>query len=107
MILTLVGPGALNSGGILVTPNVGLNDVEIGEDGNGWELTAGNDSGAYDLVVHQYNTQGALKISAYIGDHASSLPEGTSLTKVGSGMLIVTRQCVFRWHLCFDKTPGW
>jgi autotransporter-associated beta strand protein len=91
VILTLVGPGALNSGGILVTPNVGLNDVEIGEDGNGWELTAGNDSGAYDLVVHQYNTQGALKISAYIGDHASSLPEGTSLTKVGSGMLIVTR----------------
>jgi fibronectin-binding autotransporter adhesin len=72
----------LTSGGLLVT---GTNAVQItGTAGN--KLTAGNTSGAYDLVVSQYNS-GGLTIGAVIGNNGANV---TALTKAGTGSLTLT-----------------
>ncbi len=69
------GTTTIAQGGILVTPNVGANDVTVQ---NGTLATPGN-----ELIVHQHNTAGNLNISAVIG--------GTqALTKAGNGKLILT-----------------
>ena len=75
----------LNSGGLLCT---GTNAVSITGDAasTATKLTAGNGSGAYDLIVHQYNT-GGLTIPAVIGDNGSN---AVSLTKNGSGTLTLS-----------------
>jgi len=74
----------INSGGLLST---GTNAVAISGTAGATRLTAGNGSGgAYDLVVHQYNT-GGLTISAVIGDNAGN---ATSLTKAGTQTLTLS-----------------
>ncbi len=72
----------LTSGGLLVT---GSNAFTIAGTTGATRLNAGNGSGAYDLVVHQYNN-GGLDISAVIGDGAAA----TSLTKAGTGPLTLS-----------------
>jgi autotransporter-associated beta strand protein len=73
----------LTSGGLLVT---GTNAVSITGTAGATRLTAGNGSGAYDLVVHQYNS-GGLTISAVIGNNGGN---ATTLTKAGTGTLTLS-----------------
>ena len=77
----------LASGGLLVT---GTNAAQITGNAGVTGLTGGNNSngtsGAYDLIVQQYNT-GGLSISAVIGDNSGN---ATALTKAGPGILKLT-----------------
>ena len=73
----------LTNGGLLAT---GANATQITGNTGVTGLTAGNGSGAYDLVVHQYNT-GGLTVSAVIGDNSGN---ATSLTKAGASTLKLT-----------------
>ena len=73
----------LTAGGLLVT---GSNAFAIsGTAAPG--IRVGNGSGAYDLIIHQYNS-GGLTISAIIGDTSGGNP--TSLTKTGPGTLTLS-----------------
>ena len=76
-LLTLTG------GGLLVT---GTNATSISGTAGATRLTAADGSGAYDLIVNQYNS-GGLTISAVIGDNVAGSTHATSLTKAGSGTL--------------------
>ena len=70
----------LANGGLLLTGTSGVNIYGT----NGVTgLTAGNGSGAYDLVIHQCNSGGA-NIYAVIGDNGTN---SVSLVKSGSGTL--------------------
>ena len=74
----------VNSGGLLCT---GTNAVQItGDTTTATKLTAGNGSGAYDLIVHQYNS-GGLTITGVIGNNSGN---AVSLTKNGSGTLTLS-----------------
>ena len=73
----------LTSGGLLVT---GTTATTISNTAGATGLTAGNGGGAYDLVVHQYNS-GALTVAAVIGDNDLN---ATAFTKAGTGTLILT-----------------
>jgi autotransporter-associated beta strand protein len=72
--LTISGGGLLMSGttGRTISGTFGAN-----------KLTADNGSGAYDLIIHQYNS-GGLTVSALIGDNGVN---PVTLTKTGSGQL--------------------
>ncbi len=76
----------LTNGGLLST---GTNATTISGTAGSTQLTAGNTSGAYDLVVHQFNT-GGLTISAVIGDNVVGSTHATSLTKAGLGTLTLS-----------------
>lgn len=85
----------IESGGILVTPTVGSNNVRITGKVDGVALSGGAGSAlGYsvkdELIVHQHNTRGTLTIDASIVDMTSD-PAGTRLTKVGQGTLILTQ----------------
>ncbi len=73
--LTLNGTHTIDSGGILVTGNVGSNATLI----TGGTLTSGN---GQDLIVIQNNTSAALTIDA-------TLTGATGFTKSGGGQLIL------------------
>jgi len=70
---------SLTGGGLLAT---GSNAFTI----SGGTLTAGNGTGAYELVIQQFNS-GGLNISASI---ANSGTNATALTKAGSGTLTLS-----------------
>ena len=76
--LTLSGTNTLESGGLLVTGNVGANDTTI----TGGTLRGANTS---DLIVHQFNTGGTLTISSIISNNTGA----TGLTKTGAGTVIL------------------
>lgn len=84
-------PTNIHSGGILVTPAVGSNDVRITGFEPGATLTGGQGSSNYrvrnELIVHQHNTRGSLTIDAIINDNANA----TRLTKTGQGTLVLTQ----------------
>ncbi len=75
--VTLTGASTISSGGILVTPNAGVNGATIAGSGS---LTSGNGA---DLIVNQFDTAGPLTISVPI---AGSI----GLTKSGPGTLILS-----------------
>jgi fibronectin-binding autotransporter adhesin len=77
--VTFAGTNTINSGGILVTPNVGANALDI--TGGTVEGASGN-----DLVVIQNNTSAGLEIDSLIADNTSV----TGLTKSGPGLLTLT-----------------
>lgn len=92
--LSLSGAKTLiQSGGILLTPNVGSNNVSINAGSAGATLTggAGNNGGSFrvlnELIVHQHNTRGTLTLNLPVADNAGS----TRLTKTGQGKLVLTR----------------
>ena len=70
----------LSSGGLLST---GTTAQTISGTAGATRLTAGNTSGSYDLIVHQYNS-GGLTLSAVIGDNSGN---AVNLVKAGSGDL--------------------
>lgn len=74
-----IGTNSIDSGGILVTPNVGNNASTI----NGDTLTGGVGTG---LVITQANTANALTITTVIADNGGP----SALTKAGAGSLILT-----------------
>ena len=87
-LLTLTGGGQMfgfpdPASGLLVT---GTNATSISGTAGATRLTAADGSGAYDLIVNQYNS-GGLTISAVIGDNVAGSTHATSLTKAGSGTL--------------------
>ncbi|WP_050028141.1 autotransporter-associated beta strand repeat-containing protein [Verrucomicrobium sp. BvORR034] len=69
----------ISSGGILVTTNVGANDVVI----SGGEIESLATTPTADLIIHQENTSGSLTIG-------SNLVGLGGLTKSGNGTLILT-----------------
>ncbi|MFD0895240.1 autotransporter-associated beta strand repeat-containing protein [Luteolibacter ambystomatis] len=73
----------LTNGGLLIT---GTNAFTISGTTGATRLTAGNGSGSYDLVVHQYNSGGAT-ISAVIGDNGAN---AVNLVKAGTGTLTLS-----------------
>ncbi|MES2506202.1 MAG: autotransporter-associated beta strand repeat-containing protein, partial [Verrucomicrobiota bacterium] len=79
----------IQSGGILVTPNVGPNDIIIDSFDIGSSITGGdsNNSVRRELIIHQYNTRGSMTINVPIVDNG----QATRLTKVGQGKLILTQ----------------
>jgi autotransporter-associated beta strand protein len=83
--------GVLYNGGILVTPNVGANNVLITDSRTNSaqtrDLSAGNSGTAQDLVIWQNNTAGLLILNTGIADGAST--PGNGLTKSGPGALVL------------------
>lgn len=77
--LTLAGTNTVESGGILVTSNVGPNAITI----SGGTLRGANNA---DLVLHQFNGTGDLTISSIITSNGS----GTGLTKSGAGKVVLS-----------------
>ncbi len=77
--LNLSGANTIASGGILLAPAAGPFGATIAGSGS---LSANFGT---DLVVHQFDTAGTLRISAPIIDNA-----GTGLTKSGPGTLVLT-----------------
>ncbi len=79
---TVTNTGALtvNSGGVLVTPNVGSSAAAI----VGGSLTSGN---GQDLIVLQNNTGNAFTIGAAITNNGAT---PITLTKAGAGTLVLT-----------------
>lgn len=79
----------IQSGGILVTPAVGPNDITIFGDGTGASLSGGYSSYGVtnELIIHQHNTRGKLTIEANITDMGGD----TRLTKTGQGTLVLTQ----------------
>ncbi len=77
--LALSGAATIDSGGILVTQNVGA---------SGAAITGGTLEGAagQGLVIHQYDTAGGLTIGANIVNNTSA----TALTKSGPGLVTLT-----------------
>jgi autotransporter-associated beta strand protein len=75
---------SVESGGILVTKNVGAHDIIFTSDGTA--LTGGDgELVADELIIHQHNTRGNLIIESTIVNNQSSL----SLTKTGRGKVIL------------------
>jgi autotransporter-associated beta strand protein len=77
--ITLSGVNTISSGGILVTPAVAANATAI----NGGTLIGAKGS---DLVINQFDASGTLTIGSIIADNTTA----TSLTKSGSGKLVLT-----------------
>lgn len=84
------GTMTINSGGLLITGSGNSTKISNGT------LTAGNGSGAYDLIVHQFNNAGGIangqtgnntNISAVISDNGGT---PVSFVKSGSGTLALT-----------------
>jgi fibronectin-binding autotransporter adhesin len=84
------GTLTLDSGGLLITGTATVAKISNGT------LTAGNASGAYDLIVHQFNNAGGIAngqtgntpaINAVIADNGAN---PVSLVKNGSGSLALT-----------------
>ncbi len=96
IILTLGGAAGnqtttIQSGGILVTPNVGANPILIQDQNGGTEQLFGGSVGngvERELIIHQYNSRGTLTIRATIADSSGN---PSRLTKVGPGTLILDR----------------
>ncbi len=78
--LTLTGNNVINTGGILVTSNVGGNLSTL----TGGTLTSGSGD---DLTIIQNNTAGGLTIGSVIVDGIES---STGLSKAGPGTLTLT-----------------
>ena len=83
-VTLLGGNNEVQSGGILVTPNMGSNDAVIVGPGGISSGTAGSSS-ADNLILNQYNLVGDLVISAPIVDGGGS----DGLEKIGDGRAIV------------------
>ncbi|MEI6646580.1 MAG: autotransporter-associated beta strand repeat-containing protein [bacterium] len=82
--LALAGYTLTNtSGGLL---SVGTSAVQITGDAGVIGLTAGNGSGTYDLIVHQYNSNG-LNIGAVIGNNGAN---AVALVKAGTETLTLS-----------------
>ena len=77
--LTLAGANTIESGGILVTSNVGANNTSI----TGGTLAGANTK---DLVIHQLNTGGTLTIGSIIANNTGA----TALTVAGPGTTILS-----------------
>lgn len=93
LTVTLTGSGAdtrsVESGGILVTKNVGAHDIIITSDGTA--LTGGDgELVANELIIHQHNTRGSLIVEGTIVNNQNTPFESIlSLTKAGRGKLIL------------------
>jgi autotransporter-associated beta strand protein len=93
LTVTLTGNGSearsVESGGILVTKNVGANDILITSDGT--PLTGGDgELVANELILHQHNTRGSLIIEGTIVNNQNNAVETLlSLTKAGRGKVIL------------------
>lgn len=83
------GTKYLTTGGILVTPNVGANDILI----SAGALRA--PSGASEFIIFQNNTQGALRISSRITNSAAATPGATTLIKAGLGTVILESGVIY------------
>lgn len=81
LTVTLANDYTITSGGILVTPNVGANQVII----TGSALTSG--TGLREIIAHQHNTSAALRINSVIQNNGGTT---VALTKSGLGELILT-----------------
>ena len=79
--------GVINSGGILVTPELGGAEFNILPGNNSPTLKPGGNQ----FIVHQYNAQGVAKIAVPMEDGSSA----TSLTKTGPGTLVLTARNTF------------
>ena len=87
--LSLETATRIQAGGILVTPNVGPNDIIIDSFDVGSSITGGDSSNRVrrELIIHQYNTRGSMTLDVPIVDNG----QATRLTKVGQGKLILTQ----------------
>ncbi len=75
----------IDSGGLLIAGGAANLGVTISGTAGGARLTAGNSSGAYDLIVHQFAGAGnGLTISAAIGDNGAN---SVNLVKAGLATL--------------------
>jgi autotransporter-associated beta strand protein len=99
-LLTVIldgSPGDLRkieSGGILITPNVGQNDILFTDNASGIGLTGGSgELVENELIIHQHNTRGSLIIEASIADNPDfiSTPSLT-FSKTGAGKVILAKQ---------------
>jgi autotransporter-associated beta strand protein len=74
------GSLTLGAGGLLFT---GTNDYRV----SGGSITAGNGSGAYELIVQQYAANNNLTIASVLANNGSN---ATALTKAGPGLLTLS-----------------
>lgn len=85
---TISGAIALKAGGILVTSDVGANDVTI----SNTSLAMNTTTNGGDLVIIQNNTAGRLIINSAIINPAAG---AIALTKTGAGTLVLTGVSTF------------
>lgn len=83
------GTKYLTTSGILVTPNVGANDVLIS---TGALRTPSGDT---ELIIIQNNTQGSLRISSRITNNAATTPAATTIVKAGLGTVIMEANVIY------------
>jgi autotransporter-associated beta strand protein len=83
----------INSGGLLVTKNVGANDIRITDEDGGIGLAGGTgEVVANELIIHQHNTRGSLTLNAPISDDPDVVTNpNLSFTKTGQGRVILTQ----------------
>jgi fibronectin-binding autotransporter adhesin len=81
--LTLNGLLQMQSGGLLVTPNVGAFNTVI--TGSAIQ-NAANTAGLEALIVHQHNTSGVLEIASVIQNNTNA----QAFTKTGAGTVILS-----------------
>jgi autotransporter-associated beta strand protein len=85
--MNISGLTTVQSGGILITPNVGPNEIRI----NGLGLAGGSGGADYrvtdELIIHQHNTRAKLVIDAPIVNASGA----SRFTKVGQGTVVLTR----------------
>jgi autotransporter-associated beta strand protein len=97
-------PRRIDSGGLLVTKNMGAIDVRLTDDGDadgysdGVGITGGSgEIVANELILHQHNTRGSLIIDASITDDPNAVSNPTlSFSKTGQGRVILTQQNTYQ-----------
>ena len=97
-------PRLIDSGGLLVTKNMGAIDVRLTDDGDadgysdGVGITGGSgEIVANELILHQHNTRGSLIIDAAITDDPNAVSNPTlSFSKTGQGRVILTQQNTYQ-----------
>ncbi|MEQ1747983.1 MAG: autotransporter-associated beta strand repeat-containing protein [Prosthecobacter sp.] len=91
-------PRRIDSGGLLVTKNIGAFDVRLTDNGDGVGITGGSgEIVANELILHQHNTRGSLIIDASITDDPNAVSNPTlSFSKTGQGRVILTQQNTYQ-----------
>lgn len=89
----------VDTGGILVTSNVGANTARI-DGALGFINAGGTAQASNDLIIHQYNTAGAFRIDAPIVQDGSS---NVGLVLSGGGDLLLTGESTRRGNTFINE----
>ncbi|MDZ4290060.1 MAG: autotransporter-associated beta strand repeat-containing protein, partial [Prosthecobacter sp.] len=99
----LGGINTVQTGGILISPTIGANDSAIAGVG---QLTTQNQGNLQNFLLHQFNTQGDLVISAPIVDRLPFARTGRLSSNIIEANVNVTRRLINSLSSTADLAPG-